>query len=58
MGRIEVNSEIQMGKTVGTLIVPSSVDTVKTAMLAASIESVDKVGPYESKFEVEKISRD
>ncbi|MDD5163965.1 MAG: DNA primase DnaG [Candidatus ainarchaeum sp.] len=55
IGRIEVNSEIQMGKTVGTLIAPSSMDTVKTSMLAASIESVDKVGPYESKFEIEKI---
>jgi DNA primase len=55
IGRIEVNSEIQMGKTIGNLIAPSSMDTVKTSMLAASIESVDKVGPYESKFEIEKI---
>ena len=55
IGRIEVNSEIKMGKIVGTLLAPSSMDMVKTTMLAASIESVDKVGPYESRFSVEKI---
>jgi len=55
IGRIEVDSEIKMGKIVGILFVPSSMDMVKTSMLAASIESVDKVGPYESKFSVEKI---
>ena len=55
LGRIEVNAETHSGKTGGEIIVPSSMDTVKTALLAASIESVDKVGPCDSSFKIKKI---
>ncbi|MEW6294695.1 MAG: DNA primase DnaG [Candidatus Diapherotrites archaeon] len=55
IGRIEIIPEQAEGKTKGKLIVPSSLDMVQTSLLAAAIESIDKVGPYESKFATEQI---
>ncbi len=51
IGRIEIEADVVNGKTTGKLFVPSSIDTVQTSMLAAAIESVDKVGPCDAKFE-------
>ncbi len=50
LGRIEVETQIKSGKTVGILTIPSSLDRVQTSILAAAIESVDKVGPCNSEF--------
>ena len=50
LGRIEVEAQVKSGKTVGILIIPSSLDRVQTSILAAAIESVDKVGPCNSEF--------
>ncbi len=52
LGRIEINHTTSMGRTKGEVIVPSSMDMAETSLLAAGIESVDKVGPCESKFEI------
>src|SRR3989344_4940142 len=52
VGRIEITHENVLGKTRGEIFVPSSMDMAQTAVLAAAVESVDKVGPYESRFEV------
>ena len=52
IGRIEVEVQEGMGTTTGSLIIPSSMDMVKTSILAAAVEVVDKVGPCESTFEV------
>ncbi len=51
LGRIEVDATSHSGKTSGTLLVPSGMDKVKTSLLAAAIESVDKVGPCDSSFQ-------
>ncbi len=55
IGRIDIFPAPENGKTNGTLNVPSSLDMVQTSILAAAIESIEKVGPYESKFHVEQI---
>lgn len=55
VGRIEINAKSALGKTRGELLVPSSMDTVQTSILAAAIESVDKVGPCDAKFNVTNI---
>ena len=55
LGRIEVDSQTKSGKTVGTLMIPSSLDRVQTSILAAAIESVDKVGPCTSSFKTSTI---
>lgn len=52
IGRIQVNTRVQGGKTVGEVIIPSSLDRLETALIAAMIESVDKVGPYNAKIRV------
>ncbi len=55
LGRIEVEAETKSGKTLGTLTIPSSLDRVQTSILAAAIESVDKVGPCNSEFKTDTI---
>jgi len=55
IGRIEVALETKTGKSVGTITVPSSLDKVETSLLAAALESVDRVGPCEAKINIEKI---
>ncbi len=55
IGRIEITTKAAMGKTKGTLTVPSSMDMAETSMLAATIETVDKVGPCTAKFEIKSL---
>tara|TARA_Y100000310_G_scaffold327497_2_gene393972 strand:- start:6137 stop:7432 length:1296 start_codon:yes stop_codon:yes gene_type:complete len=55
IGRIEVTTKTHLGKSTGEVIVPSSMDMVKTSLLAASVEAVDKVGPCDSVFKTVKI---
>jgi len=55
IGRIEVNIASKGGKTDGTIMIPSSLDKVETAILAASLETIEQVGPCESKVAVTKI---
>lgn len=55
IGRIEINQRLQEGNTFGDLIIPSSMDMVETCILAAAIETVDKVGPYKSVFKAVSI---
>ncbi len=52
VGRIEVNFRQEGGSTFGDIFVPTSMDMAETSVLAAAIETVDKVGPCESTFEV------
>lgn len=55
VGRIEVEVKNEHGKTYGTITVASSLDKVSTAILAAAIESVERVGPWEAKVTIERI---
>lgn len=55
IGRIRVNLETRGGKSAGTIIVPSSLDRVETAILAATLETVDRVGPCTARVTLEKI---
>ena len=43
------------GKSAGRIMLPSSLDMVETSILAAALEAVDRVGPYDAKIRVEKI---
>lgn len=52
IGRIYVESKSSGGKTVGEIIIPSNLDKSETALLAAMIESVDRVGPYNARIYV------
>lgn len=50
VGRIEVNVENKTDKTLGDAILPMSTDISTAALIAAAIESIDKVGPFQAKF--------
>ena len=55
IGRIEIKLESKQDKTTGTIAIPTSLDRVSTAIIAASIESINRVGPCEAKVTLDKI---
>lgn len=55
IGRIELELASEKGVTKGTLTIPSGADMVETAILASTIEVVDKVGPCDAFFKTDAI---
>lgn len=55
VGRIEINLESKNDKTRGEVIIPMSTDIGTAALIAAAVESVDKVGPCSAHFTVGNI---
>ena len=55
IGRIEIDLQSKQDKTTGSINIPTSLDRVSTAIIAASIESINRVGPCESKVTLEKL---
>ncbi len=50
VGRIEVNVETKGSMAKGDALIPMSTDISTAALIAAAIESIDKVGPFQAKF--------
>ncbi|MEE8231760.1 MAG: DNA primase DnaG [Thermoplasmata archaeon] len=55
IGRIEVDVVSKKGKTDGTVLIPSSLDQVETAILAAGLETIDRIGPCRATVRVESV---
>lgn len=55
LGRIDVQITSSGGKSNGTISIPSSFDKVETAILAAALETIDRVGPCIARIGVKKI---
>jgi DNA primase len=55
IGRIEISLESKQDKTTGKINIPTSLDRVSTAIIAASIESIDRVGPCKASVILNKI---
>jgi DNA primase len=55
IGRIEIQLDSKHDRTTGTITIPSSLDKVSTAIIAAAIESVDRIGPCDAKIILEKV---
>jgi DNA primase len=55
IGRIEVEVSSSKGKSEGIVYVPSSLDQVETAILASSLETIDRVGPCKARIVIDKI---
>ncbi len=55
IGRIEIELTQNQGRSFGRLLLPASLDRIETCILAAAVESVDRVGPYEADFKVAKV---
>ncbi|MEM1554270.1 MAG: toprim domain-containing protein [Thermoproteota archaeon] len=52
LGRIDVDLRIEDKKTVGIVVIPNNLDQPTAALLAATLESIDRVGPYDAKFKL------
>lgn len=50
VGRIEVNVDTKSNMARGDALIPMSTDISTAALIAAAIESIDKVGPFQAKF--------
>jgi len=55
IGRIEVEIGSSRGKSDGRVFIPSSLDQVETAILAAALETIDRVGPCKARINVERV---
>ena len=55
IGRIEVNTEVKGGKSVGKIIIPSSLDKAETAIIAAALETIERIGPCNAKIVIDQI---
>ncbi|MBR9681656.1 MAG: DNA primase [Candidatus Altiarchaeota archaeon] len=55
IGRIEVRLKTEKGKTTGVIEVPSSMDKAETAIIAAAMETIDRIGPCEATVKVKAV---
>jgi len=55
IGRIKIELESKQDRTTGKIIIPTSLDRVSTAIIAASIEAIDRIGPCSAIVNLEKI---
>lgn len=55
IGRISVTVNSKNGRSRGSITIPSSLDKIETAVLGASLETIDRVGPCEARITVTKI---
>ena len=55
IGRIQVNIHSNSGRAKGEIVIPSSLDRVETAILAASLETINRVGPCEAEIHTTKV---
>ena len=55
IGRIEVTVDSKGGKSGGSIQIPSSLDKTETAILAAALETIDRVGPCAAGILVSKV---
>lgn len=55
VGRIDVTVENSGGSSNATIKIPSSLDSTETALLAASLETIERVGPTGADIKIQEI---
>ncbi|MBU0893914.1 MAG: DNA primase [Nanoarchaeota archaeon] len=55
IGRIEVDLERSDKRTSGIIKIPTALDQSETTLIAAAIETIERIGPCDSQIEVDKI---
>jgi DNA primase len=55
LGRIEVDLETVEGKTKGEITIPTALDKTESTIIAASLETIDKIGPTDAKITIRSI---
>ncbi len=56
IGRIEIQLDSKLDKTFGVITIPSSLDKTSTAIIAAAVQSVDRIGPCIAKVTLDKVA--
>lgn len=52
IGRVEVNVRSKNGESEGEIIIPSSLDAAETALIAATLETIERVGPCNATIQI------
>ena len=55
IGRIEVELERKGKQTTGEIKIPTALDQSETTLIAAAVETIERIGPSDAQIEVEKI---
>ena len=55
IGHVDVEVKSNGGKVTGEISIPSSMDNVETAIIASSLETIDRIGPCAAKIVVTEI---
>jgi len=55
IGRIDVDIKEDNGKTYGLIQIPSSLDSSETALIAAALETIERIGPCEAKIKLKEV---
>jgi DNA primase len=55
IGRIEIQLSAKQDKTQGRIMIPTSLDRASVALIAAALESIERIGPCNAKVVLEKI---
>ncbi len=55
IGRIEVDLDTKAGKSSGVITVPSSMDKTETVLIAAALETIQRIGPCNASVSVDKV---
>lgn len=55
IGRIEIELTNQNGKTTGKIFLPSSLDASETALVAASLETIERIGPCSASVKLNSV---
>jgi DNA primase len=55
IGRIEVELHKESKRTVGVIKIPTALDQSETTLIAAAIETIERIGPCDSQIEIERI---
>lgn len=55
IGRIDVELNSENGRTKGEILIPSSLDSSETALIAASLETIERIGPCASKIKTKSV---
>jgi len=56
IGRINIELKSENDRTAGSITVPSSLDRAETAIIAAAMETVDRIGPCDAKVTIDRLT--
>ncbi len=52
IGRIDVNIKSVQGNSEGEIVIPSSLDSAETSMIAAALETIERIGPCDAEIQI------